>query len=151
MSEASAAEELDGSLEELERLCADQGRIAEGLVLLAEYPVDSLRAELAKAEELLCRRHPASVARAVEEARRSRGRILRLGPESVRDHPWFELSVRELAGYLDCVARDPHGGNRQALGQYWRLLIEAVARHAAEERESLHGLPPRAGVAHRRY
>ena len=147
----AATAELERSLGELEQLCLEQGRIAEGLVRLAEYPVEALRAEVARAEELLCRRHPASVARVVEEVGGTSVWEFRLSPASARDHPWFEDSVRELGGYLDCVARDPHGGNRQALGQYWRLLVEAVARHAAEERAGLAGLGPVAAVAHRRY
>ena len=50
------------------------------------------------------------------------------------DHARFAVSVEELRGYLRVVEGDDHGGHRQALGQYGRLLAEALRRHRAEER-----------------
>lgn len=143
---ASARNALESSLRELEALCREQGVLADRLVHLAEVPLGTLRRELGRTQELLCRRH----ALAARECERREGTAnvprVRLSELSRRDHARFEESVRELRWYLDRVASDAHGGNRQALGQYWRLVVEAVARHTAEEREALarSGLTPSA-------
>jgi hypothetical protein len=51
------------------------------------------------------------------------------------DHHWFGASLAELTGLREVVERDDHGGHRQALGQYGRLLSAALARHRRDEAE----------------
>ncbi|HEV2165524.1 MAG TPA: hypothetical protein VGS23_00880 [Thermoplasmata archaeon] len=58
-----------------------------------------------------------------------------------REHEMFEVSMRELGGLITLVREDGHGGNRQALGQYLRLLWEALRRHVRDE-EALLETPP---------
>lgn len=53
------------------------------------------------------------------------------------DHVWFRTSLEQLRWFLSVVERDDHGGNRQALGQYGRLLAESLRRHRLDERELL--------------
>lgn len=50
------------------------------------------------------------------------------------DHAWFETSVEQFWWFFRIVARDDHGGHRQALGQYGRVLAEALRRHRGDER-----------------
>jgi hypothetical protein len=61
------------------------------------------------------------------------------------DHVWFQSSREQLAWSLRIVEVDDHGGNRQALGQYGRVLTEALRRHRRDERQRLAGpnLAPR--------
>ena len=69
------------------------------------------------------------------------------GPGSVRsarldaEHQRFRESLRQLAELLVVVEREDHGGHRQALGQYGRILVESLRAHRAEERGG-----PRRGV-----
>ncbi len=60
-----------------------------------------------------------------------------------REHERFRASVEELRGLLQVVERDDHGGHRQALGQYGRILAEALRAHLEEERASLSPREPR--------
>jgi hypothetical protein len=62
------------------------------------------------------------------------------------DHERFLLSLEQLWWFYGIVAEDDHGGHRQALGQYGRLVAEALERHLAEER----GDPSRAEASPRR-
>jgi hypothetical protein len=129
--------ELARSIEELEHLRARQTQWADRLVHLTPIPTEYLALEVAAAQDLLLRRHQACV-----EALERRGSA-RSGGQPVfptatlHDHAEFALSLRELEGYLEGVRRDDHGGNRQALGQYWRVVLEALDRHLIEERRSL--------------
>ncbi|MFZ0699442.1 MAG: hypothetical protein WAN74_04555 [Thermoplasmata archaeon] len=50
------------------------------------------------------------------------------------DHRWFKTSFEQLDWFLRIAEENGHGGNRQALGQYGRLVAEAVRRHLADER-----------------
>lgn len=43
-------------------------------------------------------------------------------------------SLQELHGYVDRLKKEDHGGHRQALGQYWRLVLEAFDHHLEDER-----------------
>lgn len=45
----------------------------------------------------------------------------------------FALSFGELRSLVAIVHRDGHGGNWQALGQYGRLLAEAILAHLEED------------------
>jgi len=68
---------------------------------------------------------------------------VRRGPDLDAEHERFRTSVGELRSYLAVVEREDHGGHRQALGQYGRILAEALRLHRADER----GLLARTGRA----
>ena len=50
------------------------------------------------------------------------------------DHARFRVSLDQLRWFCRVVEEDDHGGNRQALGQYGRVLAEALRRHRRDER-----------------
>jgi hypothetical protein len=110
--------------------------LADGLVLLEPIPLARLRRTV---DDLV-----AAWPRHVVEARSAfaAGRSGVRGPEPLgrleAEHAWVRDSLAELNGLLGLVTANDHGGNRQALGQYWRLLNEALRRHIAEE-EALRG------------
>jgi hypothetical protein len=52
-----------------------------------------------------------------------------------REHAALSDALDELHGLVELVRGDGHGGNRQALGQYWRLLREALDLHLRDEAE----------------
>jgi hypothetical protein len=49
------------------------------------------------------------------------------------EHLAFRGSTDELRHLWDVVRAVDHGGNRQALGQYWRVLLEALTLHLEDE------------------
>jgi hypothetical protein len=103
------------------------------LVLLEEYPLSEVRAAL------LAVSHAVSTHRLSAE-----GWIARLtttdpavarGVELLQsDHERFETSLEQLWWFFRAVEKEDHGGHRQALGQYGRVLAEALRRHRADER-----------------
>jgi hypothetical protein len=108
--------------------------VSYNLVLLEEYPLSDLRQAVNR------------VARAIELHGQSTERVLRVPPTApselqdlarvlTADHEWFRTSVEQLGWFFGVVERDDHGGHRQALGQYGRVLCESVRRHRAEEAE----------------
>ncbi|HEV2316833.1 MAG TPA: hypothetical protein VGV89_04580 [Thermoplasmata archaeon] len=127
----------------LSELAARQGRIASALVRTEEIPVEELEAEIAGLERCLLGDH---LEGAEETGDGSRPRSGRPSRSLERDHEIFATSVGELRGLLEIVRRDPHGGNRQALGQYWKIVLEALDRHLREERVLLHWAPLSAAV-----
>ncbi len=103
------------------------------LVLLEEYPLPEIRAALL------------AVSDAVSAHRQSAegwiGTLLAADPEAAQgagllqsDHERFEASLEQLWWFFRVVEKEDHGGHRQALGQYGRVLAEALSRHRAEER-----------------
>lgn len=104
-----------------------------GLVLLEPYPLDQLvRAVDAFHARMMdhVRGWEAAATRTPSEDG-ARTRLRRL-VES--DHVWFETSFEQLRWFLGVVQNEDHGGHRQALGQYGRLVAEAVRRHLSDER-----------------
>ncbi len=109
--------------------------VSYNLVLLEEYPLGSVRTACALSGAAL-RSHSAEPVAAlprgpVDYALREMARLL------LADHAWFERSVEQLDWFLGIVEREDHGGHRQALGQYGRILAESVRRHRKDEREYL--------------
>lgn len=100
------------------------------LVLLEEYPLDDVRRAVLTAQRVLTahmrRPIPEPPADFAAESRES-CRILR------SDHAWFLGSVEQLGWFWSIVAGEDQGGHRQALGQYGRILAEAVRRHRVDE------------------
>jgi hypothetical protein len=125
----AAASALEDSIVELRSVHRRQSEIAEGLVLLRGPAIPELRAEVDSARRGLLGRHRA----AFERARDDGGARTALEARLLEDHERFSSSFEQLDWLLGIVAGEPHGGNRQALGQYWRLVLEALERHLAEE------------------
>jgi hypothetical protein len=108
-------------------------RWSYGLVLLEEYPLADVRAAITEVENAV-REHRISADRwagplqlADEEAARGAKVLL-------SDHEWFETSLEQFWWFFRVVEKEDHGGHRQALGQYGRVLGEALRRHRVDER-----------------
>jgi len=56
------------------------------------------------------------------------------------DHARFSESLEQLEWFERIVEGEDHGGHRQALGQYGRVLAEALRRHRTEERAYLRAM-----------
>lgn len=111
-------------------------RVSYRLVLLEEYRLNEIRSSLD------------SLDRSVRDHLRSTGGFRRrTGPSDsskeelerllMADHAWFRTSLEQLWWFFAVVEEDDHGGNRQALGQYGRVLAESLRRHRQMEREYL--------------
>src|SRR5580658_6535862 len=109
------------------------GELGDRLVLLDEIPLDTVRQSMRRAQARIERhvRHEPPL----DPRARPTDRLRELGELVRSDHRWFETSLEELAGLLRVVETEDHGGHRQALGQYGRLLAAALAHHRAAEAE----------------
>ncbi len=110
-------------------------RLSFGLVRLEAYSLEEIRRavdDLAEAVEVhAARAGPSALARHGSPLSEDRPRSP-LGLE----HDRFRTSVEQLRWFLAIVEREDHGGHRQALGQYGRVLVEALRRHRSDERRS---------------
>ena len=107
--------------------------ISSALVLLDERPLSEVHAAI-RDFGLAVQEHvrtlepfaspPGPPSSALSEARA----ILR------SDHAWFLGSLEQLEWFYRIVEGEDHGGHRQALGQYGRVLAEALRRHRRDER-----------------
>jgi Hemerythrin HHE cation binding domain len=133
---ASAEPRAGGTEPLLVALRDEQRQLAEDLVGLASVPISRIREALLGAEEAILGDH---LPRWEAALRAADGPLPRgVDPRLLRaEHARFVDSLAELGELIAVVERDPHGGNRQALGQYWRLLVEALDRHVADEEELL--------------
>jgi len=119
--------DLDGRIEWF-------GRVSDRLVLLEEYPLS----DIAFAVDQIA----ASVQDHLHEVagnpeRRDGVAGPSTGPAAIlrADHGLLPVSLEQLRWFYGIVAREDHGGHRQALGQYGKVLAEALQRHREEERE----------------
>jgi hypothetical protein len=104
--------------------------LADGLVSLEDYPIEMVEDAVTDLEDVLRGHVSGGAARPPVSAYRDGS----LNAERLeREHLRFRESFRELRFLLTVVRNDNHGGNRQALGQYWRILLEALELHLAEE------------------
>jgi len=115
-------------------------RLSSRLVLLSGPALEELRSAIGALDRAV-RLHVARGSAAAE--RRASGSAAEV------EHERFLVSLDQLWWFYGIVAGDDHGGHRQALGQYGRLVTEALRRHLAEERENAAGAgaaaPPAAG------
>jgi hypothetical protein len=106
---------------------------SDGLVLLEPYRLDDLRGMVRRVAEVVATHTREYDARLGAEpppgGRPATWALLRA------DHAWFSVSLEQLAWFFGIVENEDHGGHRQALGQYGRLLAEALRRHRDLERE----------------
>lgn len=104
-----------------------------GLVLLEMYPLSDVRITIDRFHRSV-RLHSEEAEARLIQAPPPAEPTLRSLREIVRsDHRGFEISFEQLDWFLRIAEGDGHGGNRQALGQYGRLVAEAVRRHLADE------------------
>ncbi len=112
---------------------------SDGLVLLAAYPREDLQSMVRAVGHV--------VAAHSREYDRRRGTPPPPGDRAATwallraDHAWFGVSVEQFAWFLGIVEHEDHGGHRQALGQYGRLLAEALRRHRTVEEAYFDGVP----------
>ncbi|MFY9717796.1 MAG: hypothetical protein WAK40_07705 [Thermoplasmata archaeon] len=118
----SARDEPSATLDEL----VDRfDRLSTNLVLLSGPSVEGLQTAISSLD-IAVRAHV------------SAGSSRRLGRSTTdSDHDRFLVSLDQLWWFYGIVAADDHGGHRQALGQYGRLVAEALRRHLTEERGDL--------------
>lgn len=114
------------------------------LVLLDDVPLEEVRAAL--------RQLTGAVQAHCAEYRVLLDRGDRAGTPSVpllrilsADHDWFATSLEQLWWFYGIVERENHGGHRQALGQYGRVLAESLRRHRSDEQAFLGSVPDPAG------
>ena len=107
-------------------------RWSYGLVLLEEYPLPDVRTAVTAVETAL-REHRVSTERWIAPLRGEDEETARGARVMLSDHEWFETSVEQLWWFFRVVEKEDHGGHRQALGQYGRVLAEALRRHRADE------------------
>ena len=122
-----AVDPLDAEIDRFEAFAC-------GLVRLEPHALEELRAEverLAAAVSAHLRAGPGGRSARAAGRRRPGARRQRLTAE----HERFRTSIAELGALLAVVEGDDHGGHRQALGQYGRLLTEALRLHRGEERQ----------------
>lgn len=120
--------------------------VSSHLVLLEEYPLAEIRSACAEARRRLAEHIRAPLPPGPDRATAPAAFELYL--RLAADHRWFERSLEQLDWFLGIVEREDHGGHRQALGQYGRILAESVRRHRqaeAEFRSAARG-PPRPGA-----
>ncbi len=139
MAFAAPTVDLRRAPEEIDPLIRWLQTASDGLVLLASYPREDLQSMVrgvARVVATHCREYdrrlgtpPPSGGRAATWA------LLRA------DHAWFGVSVEQFAWFLGIVENEDHGGHRQALGQYGRLLAEALRRHRTLEDAYFQGVP----------
>ncbi len=109
------------------------GRLGDQLVLLEEYSLPDLRDAMETAARRIQRHIDASPAMAGWAEPDSP--LTTVATLVRNDHRWFEVSLEELRGLVRVVEREDHGGHRQALGQYARLVAAALVRHRLDESE----------------
>ena len=115
-------------------------RFSHQLVLLEEYPLDEIRSALDSLDRSV-RDHLRSTATFGRRKGPSDSSNEELERLLATDHAWFRTSLEQLWWFFAVVEEDDHGGNRQALGQYGRVLAESLRRHRHIEREYLEVSP----------
>jgi hypothetical protein len=103
------------------------------LVLLEEYPLSEVRAALVAVSDAVTA-HRLSAEGWIAMLPATDSEATRGAKVLQSDHERFETSLEQLWWFFRVVEKEDHGGHRQALGQYGRVLAEALSRHRAEER-----------------
>jgi hypothetical protein len=125
---------------DLDALIESFDRLSSGLVLLERRPLGEVRDAIEALEAAVQAHVTAAGAAPATTDGRARERSGRVG-EIESDHRRFPTSLEQLWWFYRIVEGDDHGGHRQALGQYGRLLAEALRRHRADERAAPSDLP----------
>jgi hypothetical protein len=120
--------EIDEVTERFDRTC-------DALVRIEAVPLTEVRAAVdhfARALEQHCQNRDAGTPPTGPTHPPATADLSRL----VADHLRFAMSVDQLRWFYGIVEHEDHGGNRQALGQYGRIAVEAVRLHREEERRT---------------
>lgn len=112
--------------------------VSYALVLLEEFRLREIRSAVGAIERAVLA-HVRASPNVTPRGPTEESRVSDLERLVDADHVWFRTSLEQLRWFLSVVERDDHGGNRQALGQYGRLLAESLRRHRRDERELLRG------------
>jgi hypothetical protein len=111
-------------------------RFSTDLVLLEEYGQGEIRDDVRHFAEAV-RGHLRTFAIPSGATLGLPGRLANAEAILRSDHVWFSDSLEQLAWLVRILEGEDHGGHRQALGQYGRVLAEALRRHRAQERAYL--------------
>ena len=111
-------------------------RFSTNLVLLEEYPCEEIGAAT-RAFVNAVREHMQSFAATLERLPSPLASLVPSRAILRSDHVWFSDSLEQLEWLERIVEGEDHGGHRQALGQYGRVLAEALRRHRTDERAYL--------------
>ncbi len=111
----------------------EQESIAEGLVLSEAIERAGIGREYRALERTLLVDHPVAVEPELERLRSADRTLAARAGLLMEEHERFRQSLDQLAWLRGIIDREDHGGHRQALGQYWRLVLEALRRHLDDE------------------
>ena len=103
------------------------------LVLLENYTLSDLRAAIAAVASAV-RSHREAADPWIIPLLGEDDETSRAARVVLHDHAWFVTSLEQFDWFFRVVEGDDHGGHRQALGQYGRVLAEALRRHRRDER-----------------
>jgi hypothetical protein len=129
---SSERERAKAGVWSLEGLIIRWANLADDLVLLGEQ--DRRELELAENEMVEVLERHRSLTDPILRHLSPGTRVGSVGRETLLDeHERFAYSLQALHELIEVVRTDGHGGNRQALGQYWRLVWEALRVHGEDE------------------
>jgi hypothetical protein len=111
------------------------GTVCDGLVLGELISTDELERAVRQVRTTVTLHMESELPQSPEGDPATDGRGKELSEILQSDHRWFVLSLDEFDALLGVVLGDDHGGHRQALGQYGRLLAAALTRHRRDELE----------------
>jgi hypothetical protein len=108
--------------------------VSYNLVLLEDYRLEDVRRAVDRVA-LALEAHNHAAGSLIQDATRGPAELRERARILTADHEWFQTSIEQLRWFLAVVEREDHGGHRQALGQYGRVLCESVRRHRTDEEE----------------
>jgi hypothetical protein len=108
--------------------------VSYNLVLLEEYPLEQVRSAM-DAVSRAVGKHLGSTDPTPANPRQYSAAETDGAHLLASDHEWFRTSLEQLWWFFAVVEREDHGGNRQALGQYGRVLSESLRRHRRDEQQ----------------
>ena len=109
-------------------------RVSYRLVLLEEYRLEQIESAVAAMERGVLDHLGADASARLPPAAGT-GPAPDFRPAHLHDdHVRYATSLEQLRGLLAVVEREDHGGHRQALGQYGRILAESLRRHRGDEK-----------------
>jgi hypothetical protein len=121
------------SVARLRRLVDSQRSIVTALVRIEPVTLGTIATEVDAIERALLGDHPRTVDPFLAEAPALPDRTERLRLVLIEEHRRFPESIGQLRWFWGVVRNEDHGGHRQALGQYWAILLESVVRHLEDE------------------
>jgi hypothetical protein len=121
------------SIARLRGLVHHQRSTVTALVRIEPIALGTIASELDAIERELVRDHPRALDPFLARAEAAPNGSQELRKVLIGEHGRFPESIDQLRWFYGVVLHDDHGGHRQALGQYWAILLESVARHLEDE------------------